>query len=89
MGGAATAVVAVTGDVPQIGNDTKETTECGYTATAALWITSKMVCYSFSHITFFIISLSYCGLEKLDLTAFWPNSGPLSTAICQFMLCLI
>ena len=39
--GAAAAVVAVTGDVPQIGNDTKETTECGFTATAALWITSK------------------------------------------------
>ena len=39
--GAAAAVVAVTGDVPQIGNDTKETTECGFAATAALWITSK------------------------------------------------
>ena len=38
---AAAAVVAVTGDVPQIGNDTKETTECGFTATPALWITSK------------------------------------------------
>ena len=75
---AAAAVVAVTGDVPQIGNDTKETTECGFTATAALWITSKNgLPQPFPyHLFNNFIQLS-CGLGKIDLTAFWPKiPGP-------------